>query len=107
MADGYTEVSVAEVEARGPGLHFLRDPLGTDNLGFTVIDVREGWTGKEHDHATDGQEEVYFLVEGEATVTVGGTTVRMDAGDALRVAPETARQIHADADCYFVVASAP
>lgn len=107
MRDGYSEVDYAEVEERAQGMHFLREPLDADNLGLTVIDVREGWTGMEHDHADEGEEEIYHLVEGQATVTVDGETVRMTDGDALRVAPETTRQFYADADCYFVVAGAP
>lgn len=107
MPEGYTEVDYTDVEERAQGMHFLRDPLDAEQLGVTVIDVREGWTGKEHDHADDGQEEVYHLVEGQATVTIDGEAVRMTDGDTLRVAPETSRQFYADSDCYFVVAGAP
>jgi mannose-6-phosphate isomerase-like protein (cupin superfamily) len=62
----------------------------------------------EHDHAEDGQEEVYVLVEGEATVTVDGEDVEMAAGDALRIPPEASRQIATgDAESRFVLAGAP
>jgi quercetin dioxygenase-like cupin family protein len=96
-----------DVDPVGGGLHFLRDSLDCSNLGVSVLDVEAGWSGKAHDHADDGQEEVYVLVEGAATVTVGDETVSMSAGDALRVDPETTRRIDAEADSLFVVAGAP
>jgi quercetin dioxygenase-like cupin family protein len=100
-------VNYDDVDPVGGGLHFLRDSLDCSNLGISVLDVEAGWSGKAHDHADDGEEEVYVLVEGEATVTVGDETVSMSAGDALRVDPEATRQIDADADSLFVIAGAP
>jgi quercetin dioxygenase-like cupin family protein len=103
----HTLVNYDDVDAVGGGLHFLRDALDCTNLGVSVLDVEAGWSGKAHDHADDGEEEVYVLVEGEATVTVEGETVSMSAGDALRVDPEATRQVDADADSLFVIAGAP
>jgi quercetin dioxygenase-like cupin family protein len=100
-------VNYDDVDPVGGGLHFLRDALDCSNLGVSVLDVEAGWSGKAHDHADDGEEEVYVLVDGEATVTVGDETVSMSAGDALRVDPETTRRIDADADSLFVIAGAP
>ncbi|AXG07576.1 cupin domain-containing protein [Haloplanus rubicundus] len=99
-------VNYDDVDPVGGGLHFLRDSLDCSNLGVSVLDVEAGWSGKAHDHADDGQEEVYVLVEGAATVTVEDETVSMSAGDALRVDPEATRQVDADADSLFVIAGA-
>lgn len=103
----HTKVNYADVDEVGDGMHFLRDPLDCDHLGLTILDCDQGWTGSEHDHAADGQEEVYLLVDGAATVTVDGTPVEMTSGDALRVAPDASRQIRTDADSTFVLAGAP
>jgi quercetin dioxygenase-like cupin family protein len=100
-------VNYDDVDPVAGGLHFLRDSLGCSNLGVSVLDVEAGWSGKAHDHAGDGEEEVYVLVDGEATITVGDETVSMSAGDALRVDPEATRRIDADADSLFVIAGAP
>lgn len=100
-------VNYGDVDPVGGGLHFLRDALDCSNLGVSVLDVAAGWSGKAHDHADDGEEEVYVLVEGEATVVVGDDTVPMAAGDALRVDPETTRRIDAEESCLFVIAGAP
>ncbi|GAB3310838.1 cupin domain-containing protein [Haloplanus rallus] len=100
-------VDYRDVDPVGGGLHFLRDALDCANLGVSVLDVEAGWSGKPHDHADDGQEEVYVLVEGVATVTVGDETVSMSAGDALRVDPAATRRIDAEEASLFVVAGAP
>ncbi|WP_251331097.1 cupin domain-containing protein [Haloplanus pelagicus] len=107
MPQTHTLVGYEDVDPVGGGLHLLRDALDCTNLGVSVLDVESGWSGKAHDHADDGQEEVYVLVEGAATATVDGETVSMSAGDALRVGPDATRRIDAEADSVFVIAGAP
>jgi len=103
----HTKVDSRDVEPIAEGMRFLRDPLDCEKLGVTVLDADPGWTGKEHDHADDGQEEVYVLLEGSATVTVEGEEVDMDAGEALRIPAEATRQIHnGDAESRFVLVGA-
>lgn len=104
----HTRVNYRDVDPVADGLYFLRDALDCENLGISVLECDPGWTGMEHDHADEGEEEVYLLVEGEATIDVGGDAVEMDAGDALRVAPTATRQIHnGDVESRFVVVGAP
>ncbi|WP_435125619.1 cupin domain-containing protein [Halobaculum sp. D14] len=104
----YATVNYEDVDAVGGGLHFLREALDCENLGVSVLECDPGWEGMAHDHADDGQEEVYVLVDGAATVTVEGDDVEMEAGDALRVDPADERQIHnGDAESTFVIAGAP
>ncbi|MFC7081481.1 cupin domain-containing protein [Halorussus caseinilyticus] len=103
----YTKVDSRDVEPIAEGMRFLRDPLDCEKLGVTVLDADPGWTGKEHDHAEDGQEEVYVLLDGSATVTVDGEDVDLTAGEALRIPPEATRQIHnGDAESTFVLVGA-
>lgn len=107
MGVTHTKVAYTDVEPVGEGMHFLRDALDCDRLGVTVLDCEPDWTGKEHDHADDGQEEVYLLVEGEATVIVEGEEVMMESGDALRVSPEATRRIeNGETESTFVLAGA-
>jgi mannose-6-phosphate isomerase-like protein (cupin superfamily) len=104
----YTTVNYEEVDPVGDAMHFLRDPLECDQLGVTVLTPEPGWTGMEHDHADEGQEEVYVLVEGEATVVIDGEELPMEAGDAVRIGPEATRQIrNGDVESTFVLAGAP
>jgi quercetin dioxygenase-like cupin family protein len=104
----YTRVDTDDVEPVGGGLRFLREPLDCENFGVSVLDVEPGWEGKPHDHAADGQEEVYVLVEGAATVTVEGEDVPLEAGEAIRLPPESERQItNGDTESTFVLVGAP
>lgn len=98
------------------GMWFFREPLGCDNLGVTLLELEPGGKGKAHDHADDGQEEVYLVVDGEATVHLGGdgdgppeTEVTLSAGEAVRVGPDTRRQLHnrGDGTMRVVIAGAP
>jgi mannose-6-phosphate isomerase-like protein (cupin superfamily) len=104
----YTTVNYHDVNAVSDAIHFLRDPLECDRLGVSVIDCEPGWKGRKHDHGDENHEEVYVLVEGEATITVNGETVSMTAGDAIRIDPDASRQIrNGDTESTFVVAGAP
>ncbi len=104
----HTTVNYEEVDAVADAMHFLREPLDCEQLGVTVVECPPDWDGKPHDHAEEGEEEVYLLLEGEATITVEGEDVSLSAGDALRVDPDARRQIHnGDTESTFVIAGAP
>lgn len=104
----YSKANYEEVEAVGGGLHFLRDPLDCENLGVSVLECDPGWEGQAHDHTDEGHEEVYVLVEGEATVTVDGDVVEMTSGDAIRLSPDAERRIeNGERESTFVLAGAP
>lgn len=104
----HTRVNYRDVEPVAGRLHFLREPLDCESLGLSVRELAPGESGKEHDHADDGQEEVYLLVDGAATVDVEGESVAMEPGDALRVSPGATRQMHnGDEESRFVIVGAP
>lgn len=104
---GYTKERYEDVEPRAPGMHFLRDALDCENLGVTVLDVEEGWEGKEHDHTHDDQEEVYILLDGSAQITVEGEVIPLEPGDAVRVGPGESRELAFDERSQMVIAGAP
>lgn len=103
----YTKENYATVDERAPGMYFLRDALDCENLGITVVEGDEEWTGKEHDHADPEQEEVYLLVEGSGRITVDGEDVDLDAGDAVRVPPSATRSYGFDERSRMVIVGAP
>lgn len=104
----YTQVNYGDVEPVNEGLHFLRDPLDCEHVGVSVLECSPGWSGLVHDHADDDHEEVYVLVEGSATVTVDGEDVPLETGDAVRIPPESTRQIQNDeGTSRFVLVGAP
>jgi len=89
---------------------FLRDELGAESVGVTVLELEPGGKGMEHDHEEDGQEEVYLVVEGEVDVelTDSDETVTLEEDDAIRLDADESRQIvnRGDARAKLVLAGA-
>ncbi|WP_435364317.1 cupin domain-containing protein [Haloarchaeobius sp. DYHT-AS-18] len=93
----YTKAGIDDVdsvmdEAYG-GMWFLRDALDAEHVGVTVMEMEPGCKGKEHDHAHDGQEEVYVVVAGSVDVVLDDETVTVGADEALRLSAEETRQL--------------
>ena len=104
----HTTANYEDVEPTADAMYFLREELGTDHLGFTVLECEPGWEGMVHDHADEGHEEIYFLVDGAATIAVEGDDVNLEPGDAIRLDPDTERQIRiGDTESTLVLAGAP
>lgn len=104
----YTKVNYEEVEEVSSAMHFLSEPLETEQVGVTIARCDPDWKSQPHDHTDNGHEEVYVLIEGEATVVVDDEPVEMATGDALWLPPEAVRQIrNGDTESAFVLVSAP
>ena len=103
----YTKANYTDVGAKGGALHFLRDELDCENFGVTVINAEKSWEGLEHDHEEDGQEEVYVLVNGDATLTVENEVIEMSEGDAVRVSAEDERKLVTNEDSEIIAVGAP
>lgn len=104
----HTLVNTQEVEQVSDAMHFLSDPLDCRQVGVTMARCKPGWNGRPHDHTDDGHEEVYILIEGEATVRIDDEDVRMESGDALWIPPDATRQIrNGETESSFVLVSAP
>ncbi len=79
-----------------PGIRFrpAARALGVTAWGMNVLDIEPGCTGyPEHDHARDGQEEVYAVVRGSGTLEAGDVRVPLEAGVLVRVGPQQRRKI--------------
>ncbi len=79
-----------------PGIRFhpAARALGVTAWGMNVLDIEPGCTGyPEHDHARDGQEEVYLVLRGGATLKAGDESVELAAGMLVRVGPKQRRKI--------------
>lgn len=104
----YTKVNYEDVEQVSNAMHFLGEPLETEQVGVTVARCDPGWKSRPHDHTDNEHEEVYVLIDGEATVVVDGEEVTMETGDALWISPESTRQIrNGSRESAFVLVSAP
>lgn len=104
----YTKVNYESVEPVADAMHFLSEPLESEQLGVTVVRCKPGWRGLEHDHTDNQHEEVYVLIEGGADVRVDDEAVAMEPGDAIWIPPVSTRQIvNGDQESAFVLVSAP
>ena len=90
---GYSAIDVADLPGEGPGgaVRKLRRALGAQAFGFNYITLPPGVEGREHDHADDGQEEVYVVVKGSGVMRVGGDEVELRQGVFVRVDGDTTR----------------
>jgi quercetin dioxygenase-like cupin family protein len=67
--------------------------LGVESLGINVLELDGGCTEyPEHDHAGDGQEEVYVVLSGSGTLHAGGEAYALAPGAIARVAPGVNRR---------------
>lgn len=104
----YRKVNYEDVEQVSSAMHFLSDPLETEQVGVTIARCDPGWNSQPHDHTDNDHEEVYVLIEGAATVVVDDEPVEMEAGDALWIPPASTRQIrNGETESAFVLVSAP
>jgi uncharacterized cupin superfamily protein len=68
--------------------------LGVSAWGMNLENFPPAWDGyPEHDHADDGQEEVFIVLKGSATLHAEGETWTLAPGMLARVGPTTKRKI--------------
>ena len=78
----------------GGAFKLIRHGLGVTSFGIQLINLPAGTDGyPEHDHAADGQEEVYTALEGGGELTVAGETIALEPGVWVSVPPEETRKI--------------
>lgn len=71
-----------------PGIRFrpARQALGVSSWGMNVLELDAHCEGyPEHDHASDGHEEVYVVLRGEAVLRVGEAEHVLTEGAMVRV----------------------
>lgn len=87
--DGYQE------KPKGPKRFlYAGKGLGVKAWGLNILNLPAGWKDyPEHDHTSDGQEEVYTVLKGSAKLKAGGKTIAMKPGVLARVGPGVKRKI--------------
>ena len=102
MAEGYTIKNVDEFEemegSGGATWRLARKTLAGESFGFNVVDIAPGGQIPEHDHSGDNQEEVFIILEGQATIVAGDDEHEAPTGTYCRYAPEVKRTIRNDSD---------
>jgi mannose-6-phosphate isomerase-like protein (cupin superfamily) len=105
MSD-YTAKKVDEMEAVfGGAFKRARAELGVSSFGMAVMDIPPNTDQyPEHDHADDGQEEVYVVLRGAAEIDIEGERLDLDPETIVRVGPGTKRKIYTGAEGVRILA---
>lgn len=99
MSD-YTVKKIDEMEAVYFGaFKRARAELGVESFGLQVIDMPPNYGDyPEHDHAGDGQEEVFMAIRGGGEIDVEGERLPLDPDHMVRVAAGTKRKVYPGAE---------
>jgi len=91
----YTVKKIDEMEAIYQGaFKRARAELGVESFGLQVIDMPPNFENyPEHDHAGDGQEEVFMAIRGGGEIEIAGERFPLDPEHMARVAAGTKRKV--------------
>lgn len=105
MAD-YRVVKIDDMEALAFGtFRRARAELDVRAFGLQVLDLPPNLDAyPEHDHAEDGQEEVYFVLRGGGEIEIDGERIALDPETAVSVKSGTRRKLWPGAEGMRVVA---
>ena len=93
MAD-VTVKRLDELESHGGRFFRAGKGLGVTACSMNVLRFPPNYPDyREHDHASDGEEEIYVVLEGSATLQAGDESWRLERGTFARVAPSQKRKI--------------
>lgn len=92
---GHTVKKISEMEAIYLGaFKRARAELGVESFGIQVIDMPPNFDRyPEHDHADDGQEEVYVTLRGGGEIEVEGERSPLDSDHMTRVGSGIKRKV--------------
>jgi mannose-6-phosphate isomerase-like protein (cupin superfamily) len=92
---GYRVRAIDEMHSLHEGVVKLAGAeLGVEFFGLQVLDFPPNFTHyPEHDHAEDGQEEVYVVLRGSGSFEIEGERIPLDPDHILRVAADTRRKL--------------
>jgi quercetin dioxygenase-like cupin family protein len=78
----------------GGGMLKARAGLGLTSFGMQILRFPPDTDRyPEHDHSSDGQEEVYTVLDGAVTLLAGGEEHRLEPGVFARVGPTVERKL--------------
>lgn len=91
---------IDEMEAvYGGAFKRARAELGVESFGMQIIDMQGGFEGyPEHDHAEDGQEEVFVVLGGGGEIEIAGERFPLDSDHVARVSSGTMRKVWPGSD---------
>jgi uncharacterized cupin superfamily protein len=97
MADDYAIENRDDFEVMegsgGATWRLARKALGTRSFGYNLVEIAPGGQIPEHDETGSGQDELYIILEGEATMRLGGKDHPAPAGTFASIDPPASRTI--------------
>lgn len=97
----YAVVAIDDIEGiYGGSFKRARSALGVTAFGMQIIDMppNAGEHYPEHDHAADGQEEVYVALRGAGEILIDGERHPLDADHLVSVKSGTKRKVFSGPD---------
>jgi quercetin dioxygenase-like cupin family protein len=93
MGSGHTVIHASDIEPQHGIRRALSAPLGVSGFRINQLELAPGKEGPEHDHAGNGQEEVYAVVSGGGTLRMGGEDIPLRPGHFVYCSPQARRQM--------------
>jgi uncharacterized cupin superfamily protein len=105
---GYTIAHLDDLERSGRW-RLARRSLGLSSFGMNVVDIEPGTQIPEHHELDRDQEEVFLVLEGDATLVVDGERHPAPRGTFARVDPAVTRTVANDGEerVRLLIVSAP
>ncbi len=87
----------------------VRRSLGISTFGINAVELPPGDSIPEHDETGRMHEEVFLVLDGDATLVVDGVDHPLRRGSFARLAPERRRTVRNDGDLIarVLIVSAP
>jgi uncharacterized cupin superfamily protein len=108
MDSGVTIAHLDECETTG-NWSLVRRTLGLNAFGMNAVTIPPGEQIPEHDETGRDQEEVFFALEGDATLVIDGEGRPLPQGTFARLDPAVRRTVRneTDAPVQVLIMSAP
>jgi hypothetical protein len=105
MSD-FKVVKIDDMEAIAFGtFRRARAELDVTAFGLQILDLPPNLDAyPEHDHSSDGQEEVYFVLRGSGEVEIEGERIPLDPETAVSIKAGTRRKLWPGPDGMRVIA---
>jgi hypothetical protein len=105
MSD-FKVVKIDDMEAIAFGtFRRARAELDVTAFGLQILDLPPNLDAyPEHDHSSDGQEEVYFVLRGSGEVEIEGERIPLDSETAVSIKAGTRRKLWPGPDGMRVIA---
>ena len=103
MPDAYSSSRIDDLPTLWDGMcKLVRPGLGLSAFGVNVLDLGANYVTSDHTESESGQEELYLVLRGSASLLVGAPgqeeRVELVPDVVARVAPEARRLFHTGAD---------